>query len=85
MMMVIQQMIERYAFAPGALRRLLRQRSGVTAIEYGLIASLIAVTIVGGFTVLSGSVEGLFDTTATEVDNSMQPLGGTGGTGGTTP
>lgn len=37
---------------------------GATAIEYAMIASLIAVAIVGTLTVLSGSVSGMYSTIA---------------------
>lgn len=77
MMIVIQQMIERYALAPGVLRRLIRQKSGVTAIEYGLIASLVAIAILGGVTALTGNVQALFDSTTTKVDTAVNPGGGT--------
>lgn len=39
-------------------------RSGSTAIEYALIATLIAVVIVGAVTLLGSSVNNLFTTTA---------------------
>lgn len=42
------------------MRRLVRDEHGVTAIEYALLASLIAVAIVGAVTLLSGSVSNLF-------------------------
>lgn len=40
---------------------------GATAIEYALIASLIAVAIIGAVTALGGSVLGLFDEVAVGV------------------
>jgi pilus assembly protein Flp/PilA len=36
------------------LRRLLASDGGATAIEYGLIAALIAVTAIGGMSALGG-------------------------------
>ena len=42
-----------------------RDRQGATAIEYALIASLIAVVIIGAVTGLGGTVSGMFDETAT--------------------
>ncbi|AIY40103.1 Flp pilus assembly protein [Collimonas arenae] len=43
------------------LMKFLRDEDGVTAIEYGLIAGLIAVAIIGGVTALGGSLSGLFN------------------------
>jgi pilus assembly protein Flp/PilA len=47
--------------------RLLREERGATAIEYALIASLIAVAIVGAVIALGGSVSGLFNTVASDM------------------
>jgi len=47
--------------------RLLREERGATAIEYALIASLIAVAIVGAVITLGGSVSGLFNTVASDM------------------
>ena len=47
--------------------RPMREDSGATAIEYALIASLIAVAIVGAVIALGGSVSGLFNTVATDM------------------
>jgi pilus assembly protein Flp/PilA len=49
------------------LARFVRNESAVTAIEYGLIASLIAAVIVLAVTNLGGSVNGLFTTVATDL------------------
>ena len=38
----------------------LRDEDGAAAIEYGLIAALIAVAIIGGSIALGGSLDGLF-------------------------
>ena len=42
------------------LRKLFRRSEGATAIEYGLIAALIAVAIIGGAEAIGGSIGGLF-------------------------
>ncbi|MGA1343672.1 MAG: Flp family type IVb pilin, partial [Hyphomonas sp.] len=42
--------------------RLLKDESGATAIEYGLIAALIAVAIIGGVTALGTSANDTFTT-----------------------
>jgi Flp pilus assembly pilin Flp len=41
-----------------------RCQSGATAIEYGLIVSLIVAVIVAGLTALGGSTHGLYGTFA---------------------
>ena len=42
--------------------RFLRNEEGATAIEYGLIASLIAVAIVGVLVTLGPALSGVFQT-----------------------
>lgn len=40
--------------------RFFKNEDGVTAIEYGLIAALIAVFIIGALTALGGSLDSIF-------------------------
>ncbi|MFP4519223.1 MAG: Flp family type IVb pilin [Oceanicaulis sp.] len=40
--------------------KFLKDESGATAIEYGLIAALIAVVIIGGVTTLGGNLNTTF-------------------------
>lgn len=42
------------------LMKFLRDEDGVTAIEYGLIAGLIAVAIIGTVTILGTNISDLF-------------------------
>jgi pilus assembly protein Flp/PilA len=44
---------------------------GATAIEYGLLASLIALAIVGGATALGESIDGLFTTVSETLDGVL--------------
>jgi pilus assembly protein Flp/PilA len=44
-----------------------RRDEGVTAIEYGLIASLVAVFIIGALILLGTALDGLF----TDVSNAL--------------
>jgi pilus assembly protein Flp/PilA len=44
--------------------RFVTDESGVTAIEYGLIAALIAVIIIGAVSVVGTSLSGTFSTVA---------------------
>ena len=49
------------------INRLLRDRRAVTALEYGLIASLIAVFIIGAVTALGTSLSSTFNSVATAI------------------
>lgn len=50
--------------------RFVNDESGATAIEYGLIAALIAVGIIVAATALGGSLSGLFDAISTKLDEA---------------
>jgi pilus assembly protein Flp/PilA len=58
--------------------RFVREESGATAIEYGLIAALISVVIIGVLTLIGGNLVARF----TEVANALGGAGGGGGGGG---
>jgi len=49
------------------LSRFVRDESGATAIEYGLIAALIAVVIIGAVTAVGTGLSGTFNTVSTKV------------------
>jgi pilus assembly protein Flp/PilA len=49
------------------IRGLIEDRRGVTAIEYALIAALVAVAAIAAMSTLGGSISGTF----TQVANSM--------------
>ena len=42
------------------LAKFLNDESGATAIEYGLIAALVAVACIGALTAVGGSLQGIF-------------------------
>jgi pilus assembly protein Flp/PilA len=42
------------------IRRFLKDEEGVTAIEYGLIAAIIAIAVVGGVTTIGASLKTIF-------------------------
>lgn len=46
----------------------IRDDSGATAIEYGLIAALIAVVIIGAVTAVGGNLTTTFDSVATALN-----------------
>jgi pilus assembly protein Flp/PilA len=48
----------------------IRDEAGATAIEYGLIAALIAVVIIGALTLLGESISSKFDQIATAVSSA---------------
>ena len=52
------------------MKKLRRSEAGATAIEYGLIAALIAVALIGALQALEGSLSGTFNAVKTELDNS---------------
>jgi len=52
------------------IERFVRDESGATAIEYGLIAALIAVGIIAAATTLGGSLSSLFNRVSTQLDSA---------------
>ncbi|HMR30457.1 MAG TPA: Flp family type IVb pilin [Geminicoccaceae bacterium] len=52
------------------LRALLKDEAGATAIEYGLIAALVSVAIIGILTTLGTNLLGTFTTVADELGGS---------------
>lgn len=50
------------------LRRLFADRRGATAIEYGLIASLIIIAMMGGLAALGGGSDGMWTKLSDEVE-----------------
>ncbi len=49
------------------LKRLFREEEGVTALEYGLIAALIAVVIIASVALLGEELDAVFDHIATRI------------------
>ena len=49
------------------VRALMSDRKGVTALEYGLIAALIAVVIIGGVTAVGSNAAAVFNSIATKL------------------
>ncbi|MGU7772858.1 Flp family type IVb pilin [Burkholderia sp. MR1-5-21] len=48
-------------------QKFLRDEQGVTAIEYGLLASLVAVALIAGATLLGSSLNTLFSSIGTKL------------------
>lgn len=55
--------------------RFARDTRGTTAIEYGLIATLVAVGCLGGMTALGGGVSGSWGATAQSLIDAMTSAG----------
>jgi pilus assembly protein Flp/PilA len=53
------------------LRRLRSDKRGATVIEYGLIASLIIIAIMGGLSALGGGANGMWGKLDNEVADAM--------------
>jgi pilus assembly protein Flp/PilA len=57
------------------IKAFLSDQEGATAIEYGLLAALLSLAIIGSFTLLGNSLIVLFDTpTAGTLDQSLERL-----------
>jgi pilus assembly protein Flp/PilA len=52
------------------LGRVLRDESGATAIEYGLIAALISVVIIAAVTMVGTQLSGVFNSIATALSTA---------------
>ena len=48
----------------------LRDESGATAIEYGLIAALVSVAAIGAMGAMGNSLENMFNAVASELDGA---------------
>jgi pilus assembly protein Flp/PilA len=52
------------------MKKMLKNKSGATAIEYGLIAALIAVVIIGAAQTLGKQISTTFGTVSTTMKNA---------------
>ena len=52
------------------IKRFLMEEDGVTAIEYGLIAGLIAVVIIVALTTVGSGLNNIFGTVASELNDA---------------
>ena len=50
--------------------KLLRDESGATAIEYGLIAALISVVIIAAITLVGSNLSGVFGSVASSLSSA---------------
>lgn len=52
------------------IRRLLGDRKGGTAIEYGLIAALIVITMIASFVEVARTTTGMWNNVNTKIDDA---------------
>ena len=52
------------------IRKFLKDESGATAIEYGLIAALVAVACILALQALGTSLNGIFNQVSTQLNNA---------------
>lgn len=55
------------------IQKFVRDEEGVTAIEYGLIAALIAVVIIGAVSAVGGNLSSVFNAIASNLSNAVTP------------
>ncbi|MEQ9555870.1 MAG: Flp family type IVb pilin [Rhodospirillales bacterium] len=53
------------------IKKLLKDESGATAIEYGLIAALVSVAAIGALTAMGGSLNAMFTRVSTELSTAV--------------
>lgn len=51
--------------------RFIEDRSGATAIEYGLVAALVGAALVSGMTIFGGAINNTMDGAANHIKNSL--------------
>ena len=54
-----------------AIKQFIRDEEGVTAIEYGLIAALIAVVIIAAVRLVGTNLDAVFDRVALELSTAI--------------
>ncbi len=55
----------------GILKKIRKDESGATAIEYGLIAALVSVAAIGALTAMGGSLNTMFQTVANSLTTAV--------------
>ncbi len=53
------------------IAKFLRDESGATAIEYGLIAALVSVAAITALTAMGDSLSSMFNAVSSELDNAV--------------
>lgn len=60
----------------GKITAVLKDESGATAIEYGLIAALVSVAAIAALTAMGSSLETMFNRVAGELNNAVTASSG---------
>ena len=55
------------------IRKFIKDESGATAIEYGLITAPVSVAAIGPLTAMGGSLNTMFTAVTTELTNAVAP------------
>ncbi len=55
----------------GNIKTLLKDESGATAIEYGLIAALVSVAAIGALTAMGSSLNNMFTTVSNKLGDAV--------------
>lgn len=55
------------------MKNLLKDESGATAIEYGLIAALVSVAAIGALTAMGGSLQSMFGSVSDSLNTAVTP------------
>jgi pilus assembly protein Flp/PilA len=58
----------------GNLKSLLKDESGATAIEYGLIAALVSVAAISALTAMGSTLDTLFTTVSDQLDEATSSV-----------
>jgi len=56
------------------LNRFVRDESGATAIEYGLIAALVSVAAIGALSLMGGSLDTMFTAVSGQLDSAVSAM-----------
>ena len=59
----------------GNIKKLLKDESGATAIEYGLIAALVSVAAIAALTAMGSSLNSLFSTVSNDLTGAVTNAG----------
>lgn len=59
----------------GNLMNVLKDESGATAIEYGLIAALVSVAAIGALTAMGSSLETMFNSVSNKLNDAVNESG----------
>ena len=58
------------------VRKFMRDETGATAIEYGLIAGLVSVAAIAALSAMGGSLQSIFGVVKTQLDSAAASANG---------